>query len=131
MRKAWILLTALAASATHADAGEDQFIFKTPSGNIACLFRMDEDSSVYCVRRDAPRSTPETPILNATIELGKGKATTGQFSGEVWYPDDAPVLAYGQSMTHAGVTCTSRTKGLTCANKAHGFRVNSKRIVVH
>jgi hypothetical protein len=126
-----VLAIAIVGMTASAHAGEDQFMFMTPSRNIACQFMLDQDNRLYCVRRDAKRSTEAAPFLNAYIELGKGKASTGPFSGDAWYPDGAQDLAYGKSMTHAGVTCTSRRTGLTCKNKAHGFTVNSKKITVY
>jgi hypothetical protein len=125
------LIFGLTVMTTSALAAEDKLLFMTPSRNIACQFMVDQNNRLYCVRRDAKRSTEAVPFLDAAIELGKGKASTTPFSGDAWYPDGAHILAYGKSVTHAGVTCTSRRSGLTCKNKSHGFTVNSKKITVY
>jgi hypothetical protein len=129
MRKVFLIVSFLFS--TPVVAGEDQFMFLTPSKNIACQYMLDQDNRLYCVRRDAKRSTDAVPVLNAFIELAKGTATTGPFLGDTWYPDGVQVLAYGKSMSHAGVTCTSRRTGLTCKNKRHGFTINSRKISVY
>jgi hypothetical protein len=126
-----LMVIAFLALYNAAQAGEDTFIFMMPSKNIACQFNLDINENVYCVRRDAAASTMDVPVLNAFVQLGKGEATTGPFSGDVWYPDGAQILAYGKSMTHVGITCTSKRTGLTCKNKQHGFTVNSKKISVY
>jgi hypothetical protein len=114
-----------------AKAGEDWSLFMTPSGNIACEFRLDADDSIYCVRRDPKISTANVPLLNAWIEMGKGAATTGPYSGDVWYPDGATKLPYGKSITVTSITCTSKTSGLICKRGKHGFSINKKEIKVY
>lgn len=130
MKPVLIALT-LAVTATAAYAGEDQFMFLTPSGNIGCQFGMSMEASVYCVRRDPTQSTPDVPFLNAYVQLPEhGKAVTGPFQGEAWYPTGAQVLKYGKSRTDFGSTCTSAKTGLTCKRGTHGFSVNRKTIKV-
>jgi hypothetical protein len=114
-----------------AKAGEDWSLFMTPSGNIACQFRLDADKSIYCVRRDPKTSTASVPILNAAIEMRKGAATTGPYWGDVWYPDEAPKLSYGKSIALTGIQCTSKTTGLVCKRGKHGFSISQKAIKVY
>jgi hypothetical protein len=114
-----------------AIAAEDWSLFMTPSGNIACQFRLDADKSIYCVRRNPKISTASVPMLNAAIEMGKGAATTSPYSGDVWYPDEAPKLPYGKSATLTGIKCTSKTTGLVCRRGKHGFSISQKAIKVY
>jgi hypothetical protein len=41
--------------------------------------------------------------------------------------DKRPVLAYGQTWTRDGYTCTSRSTGLTCKRGAHGFFLSRQK----
>lgn len=121
----------MAGTAGAVQAGEDAFMFLTPSGNIGCQFGMSMEASVYCVRRDAAQSTAEVPVLNAYVQLPEqGKAITGPFEGDAWYPTGAQVLKYGKSRSDFGSTCKSAKSGLTCTRGAHGFSVNRKTIKV-
>ena len=124
-----LLAVSVGGDAAFADEGPT---FMTPSGNIACQIQTNPPDRIYCVRRDPTRSTADVPYLSAYLSMEKGKiAATGEYEGDAWYPDGAPILAYGKSISARGITCTSRESGLFCTRGEHGFSVSQKDMKVY
>jgi hypothetical protein len=119
---------ALVASALGVTSSADARIstFKTPSGNIGCLY---ESSPAYlrCDIRSGlvPRpSRPRSCHLDwgDSVSLGRRGRTKVVCHGDTVLLPSAPVLRYGRTWTRGLFTCTSRRAGLTCENAAdHGF----------
>jgi hypothetical protein len=128
--------------AASAAAGASTFgFFKTPSGNVQCLYNYStgaaaRSSIVTCgitsglkppPHRRGPRcSVPNRVTLGVTgrphtarsICPGEDEGDAGPFAGG----SAARTLAYGKTWHGGGLTCTSAVKGLTCRNPAgHGF----------
>ena len=133
MTKLRLTFFSLAMSISGVTAfADDGPTFMTPSGNIACQIQTDHSHRIYCVRRDPTRSTVNVPYLSAYLNMEKGKAAeTGEYEGDAWYPDGAPILAYGKSISARGIICTSRESGLTCKRGEHGFSVSQKAVKVY
>jgi hypothetical protein len=116
--------------------------FRTPSDNIHCLFSLDnipddpddaesvaEPDSVDCEISEMTNKSP-LPPKPADCDLDYGDrfslAVTGKAgvicAGDTIRNSEAPVLAYGESVTQKGITCDSAETGVTCRNEqGHGF----------
>ncbi len=100
--------------------------FKTPSGNIGCLY---ESSPAYlrCDIRSGLVPKPSRPRScdldwGDSVSLGRNGGTKVVCHGDTVLSSSAPVLRYGSTWTRGAFTCTSRRAGLTCENAAdHGF----------
>jgi hypothetical protein len=119
-----VLATVVAAS---AEAAGSRFVsFRTPSGNIHCLY-VDDPHYLRCDIRSGLRPRPRTPP-NCDLEYGDSISMrrTGR-PGLVCHGDTAVdprsrVLRYGTTLRVGPFACTSRFTGLTCRNAArHGF----------
>lgn len=119
MRRALLFVLPLLA-ASPASAGEVQF--QTPSGNIGCEYQEDTDNRLYCIRRE--------PVMSY-IEFYFNGAYTGDYEGDSWFPEDAPVLDYGETQDFGPYTCTSEKTGLACSRGEHGFNASRKGIEVY
>ena len=117
--------------------------FHSPTGNIRCLFLPRESGgAVLCsIRRAAYARALQDRCLNPGGQRGAGVdwhgwrlGPTGRgeilCSGGILYNPSKfrptyALLAYGRSVTHAGITCTSRRIGVTCHNmRGHGLFVS-------
>jgi hypothetical protein len=109
----------LAALTLAAPATADATIraFKSPTGNIGCLYHRDPDTP-KSVRCDTLNGGDRAVVVHRT---GKGRII--KVTDTVLDPE-APTLAYGKKRSFGGITCTSRRTGMTCKNHAgHGFKV--------
>lgn len=103
--------------------------FRTPSGNIGCVYSSGYGSpaSLRCDIRSRIRPRPHKPPgcdldwgdsyeMNATGRVGL------TCHGDTAILPSSRVLRYGSRWTHGGFACVSRAKGLRCRNRAgHGF----------
>ena len=130
MRIMGLLVTLLAAVPALAD--DDFSYFRSPTGNIHCAIM---DLSDYKgVRCDLTSFTPSFP-RPADCDLDWGYAlevtTRGKgaplCAGDTVKSPDARVLKYGETISRAGFSCTSRRDGMTCrARSGHGFTAARK-----
>ena len=124
MRAALVLVLVLAA-APAASAAER---FRTPSGNIACLYG---GGLLRCDIREQSNQTTNP----ATCNLDWGDAFTIRGTGRarrICHGDTVgfagPALRYGSTWRRNGIACTSRRSGLRCVNRArHGFELSRSR----
>ena len=124
----------LATGATGQDdpsvisASGNEAFFKSPSGNIQCAITAGDAVVAECFLR---QFTP-SPALAATAcgqswgffvdHVGTGRAICTDPTFVMM--QNPKVLAYGRSVTFAGVTCRSEKTGVTCTNaNGHGFQV--------
>ncbi len=108
--------------------------FRTPSGNIHCLFTEAEAEYPANLRCDIMQV--DTPLPRAPRdcdgEWGRSfSISAGDVIGEMICTGDAvfnesnPVLDYGQTWQQSGFTCTSEQSGISCFNaKRHGFSLS-------
>ncbi len=132
MRRAVLLAVAcssLLALPQGAVAGPNGF--RSPSGNIACA---QEGTRVRCDILATTNGRPPRPA-SCRFDWGFAYATRqGWQRGRRLCVSDSvndprlPVLAYGRRWRAGGVTCHSRTAGVTCANRGgHGFFLSKAR----
>jgi len=120
-----VVVLLLLAGAPAAEAADR---FRTPSGNIACLY----GSGV--LRCDIRQMTNQTTAPK-TCSLDWGDAFTVGRRGRarrICHGDTVgftgPVLRYGRTWRRNGIVCVSRRSGLRCRNTdAHGFEINRSR----
>jgi hypothetical protein len=117
---------ALALSVPAAATPSRIVSFRTPSGNINCIYG-DQPHYVRCDIRSGLRPKPPHP-QNCDLEYGDSvsmnRASRAHLvcHGDTTIDPRARVVKYGKSITVGPFTCTSRTSGLTCRNAAgHGW----------
>ncbi len=116
-----------------ASAAEELQFFRSPTGNVSCLFVLGDSAEVRCDLAQLNRSFT-TPPKDCDLEWGDSFsiAETDKRGALVCHGDtvadpSAEVLEYGSTLSHSGITCTSAKSGMTCRNAAgHGFAVARK-----
>lgn len=116
-------------------AAQEALSFQTPSGNIHCVAMTGYGGDG--MRCDMMDYTPSIPVdrpqdcdldYGHAFWIGVGDAAGSLVcAGDTVLDPSHPVLDYGQSVTTAGITCTSAKTGLTCENASgHGFSLSRK-----
>jgi hypothetical protein len=125
MRRITVALTLVATAvlaAVPAHASAALRTFRSPSGNLGCMFYSDAQTprTVRCEWRGG-----NDRALTLT-ERGKGKRI--RITDTVLDPK-AKVLAYGRTTKFGSLRCTSRTTGITCRStrSKHGFMVSMQK----
>jgi len=115
----------------HGRAG----YFKTPSGNIQCVWTTFGRSPVVsCAIKSGIKPPPPRRGPHCTRAFWVSVHPSGRpsWAGSICPGEDAPesplvgqthtVVRYGKGWSLRGITCSSAFKGLTCRNKSgHGF----------
>jgi hypothetical protein len=118
--------------------------FKTPSGNIICVYSYGGGvtENIECGIKSGLKPPPAHvnchgagDFTNQRISLrATGRAsyvTCAGDPGPFASQNSAHVLNYGKKWSHGPISCSSATNGLTCTNKSgHGFflsRAHSRR----
>ena len=125
MRRITVAITLLATAvlvAVPATASAALRTFRSPSGNLGCMFYSDAQTprTVRCEWRGGnDRAVTLT-------ERGKGKRI--KITDTVLDPK-AKVLAYGKTTKFGSLRCTSRTTGITSRStrSSHGFVVSVQK----
>lgn len=111
-----ILLATLCATCA---AAQDMDSFRSPSGNIGCLY---VDGFLRCDLAEVSSRLPAPP---ADCDLDRGKAfemsDDAANAQRICYGDTAldpaaPVVPYGTGRSRAGFTCLSSERGMICRN---------------
>ena len=136
-----ILVAALAAAASAPAAPSAGIqLFKTPSGNIGCVYAAGQPGLAANLRCDIRSGLHPKPARPTGCDLDYGDSyallRTGRAlvtcHGDTALDPRAPVLAYGKTWRRNGFTCTSKAIGLRCWNASnHGFflsRAHSYRV---
>jgi hypothetical protein len=135
LAQAAALVGALVILAAPASARDVFVVFKTPSGNIGCVYSRFSGESPYlrCDIRSGLVPQPPRP-KNCDLDWAYGYEmdVTGRAhtfcAGDTALDPRARVLAYGKTWRRGGFTCSSRTTGLTCRNlSGHGFLLSRAR----
>lgn len=124
-------LAAALVAAVSASASKSALVsFRTPSGNIGCIYASEEPglpANLRCDIRSGLRPKPGRP-KGCDLDYGDSYAllkfgrTLVTCHGDTTLDPRAPVLAYGRTWRRNGFTCTSKSTGLRCTNTAgHGF----------
>jgi hypothetical protein len=111
--------------------------FRSPSGNIKCLYIPAPGEFVYCTIAKADYAKqlveycaqPKIGVDWAGFSLGKRKGSVECAGGTMYDPatqhPSYVTLAYGKTWKRSIFTCTSRVNGVTCKNPAgHGLFVS-------
>jgi len=112
--------------------------FRSPSGNIECLYIPNPPGFLYCTIAKADYTKkliaycaqPKIGVDWAGFTLGKkGKGSVECSGGTLYEPSKQHpsyiTLAYGKTWKRSVFTCRSRVNGVTCKNPAgHGLFVS-------
>lgn len=126
-------LAAASASASPQKAQKLGY-FKTPTGNIICVWAYGKDSPfIECGIKTGLKPKPKNNCAKIGIDYvgnrvdmkpnGRPKpvACAGD-AGPFAYQDQAKALPYGKTWSGGGMYCASFVNGLLCSNNAgHGF----------
>lgn len=112
---------------TAGGAGAKISTFRTPSGNIGCIYDSSSGGSLRCDIRSGLVPKPSRP-RGCTLDWGDSLSLTRSGRARIVCHGDtavlpgAPTLRYGKTWRRGAFACTSRRSGLTCENAAgHGF----------
>jgi hypothetical protein len=134
-----LLLSVLAlASSSLAASASTLPGFRSPSGNIKCLYIPNHPAFVYCTIAEASYAKkliaycaqPRFGVDWAGFTLGpKGKGSVECSGGTVYDPSTQHpryiTLAYGKKWKRGVFTCWSRVNGVTCKNPGgHGLFIS-------
>ena len=131
------LLGALAGAPTAGATSLALVLFRTPSGNIGCLYSSASGgvpASLRCDIRSRLHSPPPRHPAGCNLDWGDSLALerTGRAvlvcHGDTVIDPRSRVLAYGTGWARDGFSCSSQTTGLRCTNSAgHGFFLSRER----
>lgn len=128
-----IVLIALVVCAGASSASSKAVLreFRTPTGNIGCVFAEglvgDLAPTIRCDIRSRLVPAPEPPKgcrldSGDSIQVSRRGRAILVCHGDTAIDPHARVLAYGHLFRRDGVSCVSRAVGLTCSNtQGHGF----------
>jgi hypothetical protein len=137
-----ILSAALLASIVAGSGSASSTVvlpgFKSPSGNIKCLYLPGPPAAVWCSIGHAGYSKkltaycaqPRIGVDWAGFSLGTKSKGGIECTGGVLYDPQTQhpsyaTLAYGKTWRYGAFTCSSATAGVTCRNpKGHGVFVS-------
>ncbi len=118
-----LALVALACTASLAQAAGHARFFLSPSHNISCEIDVGQvgiPDQAYCQTMQPPAS--------ATLSVS-GKARRCHGTGCIGNPPEHdPTLAYGRSVSLGPFRCTSRSSGVTCADRGGRFTISRSGI---
>ena len=124
----------LAATAAGGPGTDVLKMFRTPSGNIGCVYAAaGKQSTVRCDIRSGLKPKPARPKAcdldyGDSYQLAKTGRAIVVCHGDTAIDPHAPVLAYGKTFRGVGLNCTSKTTGLRCGNSGgHGFFMSRAR----
>jgi hypothetical protein len=129
-----VLILALALCAAPA-ASAVVSGFRTPSGNIGCIYAtgFGKGPSLRCDIRSGLRPKPARP-KNCDLDWGDSynMGATGRVfvtcHGDTAIDPRSRVLRYGATWKKSGFVCTSKRTGLRCRNRGgHGFFLSRRR----
>lgn len=116
----------LASAATQAPADKDFVFWKSPSGNIICMYMAPTNlaqpgkSFVRCDVLQTARGRSRSAQL-----APRGRASFFEASDAAG-GSPQPALPYGKTISKGPFRCTSRVTAMTCRSvrSGHGFRVS-------
>ena len=108
--------------------------FRTPSGNIGCVWSSSDPAELRCDIRSRLRNPKPTKPHGCDLDWGdslfmspSGRARLTCHGDTAIIPNSRK-LAYGTTWRHGGFVCASKKIGLRCHNKAgHGFFLSRER----
>jgi len=126
-----LLALVLALGVLAAPAAADVVVgFRTPTGNIGCVYSRETGKAPYlrCDIRSRLRPTPPRPRNCVDLDWGDSyeMRSTGRVGitchGDTAIDPRNPVVRYGSTWRRGGFVCASTRAGLRCRNRSgHGF----------
>ena len=130
-------LVAIAASAASAGSVQRLPGFRSPTGNIKCLFVPGSGGRLLCSigRADYAASAQARCMSRAGLDwhgfsLDPARRGSLVCTGGILYNPDTQrpsyvTLPYGKTWSHGAFTCRSRITGVTCRSRSgHGLFVS-------
>jgi hypothetical protein len=126
----------LAAIADVPTAGAAIAQFRTPSGNIGCVYSsgFGQGPNLRCDIRSGLKPKSARPKKCVDLEWGDSynMGVIGRVfvtcHGDTAIDPRSRVLCYGMTWKKAGFVCTSKGTGLRCRNRSgHGFFLSRQR----
>jgi hypothetical protein len=120
------VVAALAATGGAPAARSGFASFRTPSGNIGCVYSTGP-AYLRCDIRSGLEPKPSRPAgcdldWGDSVSLARLGRTRVVCHGDTAILPGSRILRYGHTWTRGPFTCVSRTNGLTCDNAAgRGF----------
>lgn len=124
-------IAAVATSASVAAGSSGTIAFRTPSGNIGCVWSAafsGEPAQLRCDIKSRLRHPKPAKPRGCKVDWGDSLYMTPNGRAKLTCHGDTAIiptakkLAYGKTWRHGGFVCTSRKVGLRCHNRAgHGF----------
>ena len=116
------LLATGAVAAVPTPASAALRSFRSPTGNLGCMFYSDPDVEPQ-VRCEWKGGNDRAVVVDETRKAKRIKIT------DTVLDQKAKVLEYGKRTKFGRLTCTSRTSGITCksAKSGHGFVVSVEK----
>ncbi|MFT4151446.1 MAG: hypothetical protein QM656_14700 [Paracoccaceae bacterium] len=113
-------------------AAAQDITFRSPTGNIGCMFITGNWTGVRCDLRDFSPSYRRPADCEQdwgfAFEVGLTGPGTPICAGDTVMDPGAGVLDYGRSINVGSLSCTSARTGMTCMNaQGHGFTVSRAR----
>jgi uncharacterized protein DUF6636 len=130
-----LLVVGAASASAERTLGTIAF-FRTPSGNIGCVYSAAAPGSkagLRCDIRSGIKPRPARPKgcdldYGDSYEIGRTGRAILVCHGDTALDPRAKALAYGRTWRRNGITCRSKTTGLRCSNAAgHGFFMSRAR----
>ena len=125
------LLLVLAAAAVTSAGASTVIEFRTPSGNIGCVYSAGLPGAgaptVRCDIRSRLKPSPKPPAscpldYGDSIQVSRTGKAILVCHGDTAIDPTSRVLAYGSTWRRDGLACASRATGLRCTNAdSHGF----------
>lgn len=108
--------------------------FKSPSGNINCMYEQGQAGSAWMSCQIGDKSYPRPANArdcggggagDNAIRLVQGKGSNWLCAGDYW-GDGASTLAYGEHNVTGSFRCSSTAAGIECRDldTSHGFRLS-------
>ena len=126
-----VVAAAFALAVALPASGSTIVSFRTPTGNIGCVFSAGLDGAekptVRCDIRSRLRPEPKAPKscpldYGDSIQVSRLGRAILVCHGDTAIDPGSRVLQYGHTFRRDGLSCTSRFDGLTCSNRSgHGF----------
>ena len=126
-----VVSAAFALAVALPASGSTIISFRTPTGNIGCVFSAGLDGAekptVRCDIRSRLRPEPKAPNscpldYGDSIQASRLGRAILVCHGDTAIDPGSHVLQYGHTFRRDGLSCTSRFDGLTCSNRSgHGF----------
>jgi Family of unknown function (DUF6636) len=123
------VLAGVGAGVAGTARADSLITFRTPSGNIGCVFSsgFGSPADLRCDIRSRLRPRPHRP-RGCDLDWGDSyeMKATGRVDvtchGDTAILPNARVLRYGKRWSSHGLACRSRKVGLRCSNRSgHGF----------